>query len=325
MYTTPRKTFFTRNRAARSSTVTKARQAITFLPKQGTRNKPVMRKLRKAKRAPTKVNRNKSAIVTLARQVRTLQNQTMGHFQRNIQYVDLSGGTLPTHDSPCAFLVNDLYHGSHCMKGVITSGTPSFAENAVFQNINSPADIASQYSWVNREQDVVSTLVYKPIYSRMNFTFKLTFPGLTPAPGYVRITIFKVKPFLASNKIDVALPQTLGAYRYLANELPNRGYFSPDYHRILLDKWIKFSPTIQTDSNADRCVMHRTVSIPWKFGQREVMRPDFTGDTGERFWTNIPEAQQTWCLISVGQNLNGMLTNMSIGRINSWRDQHGTT
>ena len=254
-----------------------------------------------------------------------LQNQRLGELQKNIQFCNLSGGTLPTYDSPCAFLVNDLYEASHVMKGVITSGTPSFAENAVFINVQSPTDLGAQYSWLNRESDVVSKNVYKPIYSRMNFTFKLNFAGLTPPPGYMRITILRIKPFLASNKIDVALPQTLGAYRYLANELPNRNYLNADYHRVLLDKWIKFTPTQQTDSNADRCVIHRTVSIPWKFGQSEVCRPDFTGDQTERFWTNMPEAKQTWCLISAGQNLHGVLQSLSIGRCNSWRDQHGTT
>ena len=322
---TSRKTFAYRNSVSRKNAVTKARQSVTFQPKQSTRNKPVMRKLRRPRRAPTKVNRNKSAIVTLARQVRTLQNQRLGELQKNIQFCTLQGGTLPTHDAPCAFLVNDFYANSHCMKGVITSGTPGFAENAVFGNVNSPADIGSQYSWMNRESDVVSALVYKPIYSRMNFTFKFNFAGLTPAPGYVRLTILRIKPFLASNKIDVALPQTLGAYRYLANELPNRNYFNADYHRVLYDKWMKISPTQQTDSNADRCVIHRTFSIPWRFGQAEMCRPDFTGDAAERFWTNTPEASQTWCLISVGQNLNGMLQSLHIGRCNTWRDQHGTT
>jgi hypothetical protein len=303
----------------------KARTTVTWLPTQSKSNPAVAKAYKKPPIPKTKTGMNKQAIYTLSKQVRNLQNQRLGELQKNIQFCNLQGGTLPTHDAPVAFLVNDLYEASHCMKGVLTNQVPGFAENAVFTNVTSPTDIQAQYSWVNRENDIVSKNVYKPVFSRINFVMKCMWPGLTPEEGHVRITILRVKPFLASNKIDVALPQTLGAYRYLANKSPNRGYFNSDYHKVLYDKWIKFTPSKITDSNADRTIVHKTVSIPWKFGQSEVCRPDFTGDHAERFWTNMPEGQQTWCLISVGQNLNNMLQTIQIGRVNMWRDQHGTT
>lgn len=314
------------SRAGRKSSVTAARQSVTLLPKQQSRrNRPVLKALRRPRQAPTKTNMNKNAIVTLSRQVRTLQNQRLGEYQKNIQYCTLQGGTLPQSGSPVAFLVNSLYDHSHVMKGVLTNSVPSFAENAVFQDIVNDTDIAANYQWQTRENDVVSSLVYKPIMSRLNFTFQVEWAGVTPLPGYIRITILRIKPFLASNKLDVALPQTLGAYRYLANESANRNYFNADYHNVLLDKWIKFSPAMLTDSSADRCRTHRTISIPWKFGQSEICRPDHTGDPAERFWTNTPEASQTWCLISCGAQLDVALKKLDIGRVNSWRDQHGTT
>lgn len=278
-----------------------------------------MRKLRRPRQAPTKINRNKNAIVTLSRQVRTLQNQRLGEYQRNIQWAKLEGGTLPQSGSPVCFLVNSLYDHSHIMKGVLTNGVPSFAENALFQDVVNDTDIGAQYQWQTRENDDVSQLVYKPIMSRINFNFKVGWHGSWPLAGYIRITIFRIKPFLASNKLDVALPQTLGAYRYLANESSNRNYFNADYHNVLLDKWIKFSPEKSTTTAGTDCnLIQRTISIPWKFGQSEVCRPDHTGDPNERFWTNTPEASHTWCMISCGANIDAHLQKVEIGRVNSW-------
>lgn len=314
------------SRAARASSVSRARQSVTKLPKQSTANRPVKRALRTPRRGRGKVARNKSAIYTLARQVRTLQNQRLGEFQRNIQWVKLEGGTLPQSGSPVAFLVNSLYDHSHIMKGVLTNGVPSFAENALFQDVVNDTDISSQYQWQTRENDLVSSVVYKPIFSRINFNFRVSWHGAWPTPGYIRITILRIKPFLASNKLDVALPQTLGAYRYLANMSSNRNYFNGDYHRVLLDKWIKFSPDQKSTTAGTDCNdIYRTISIPWKFGQSEICRPDHTSDPSERFWTNTPEASHTWCLISCGANLDSHLSLLEIGRVNSWRDPHGTT
>jgi len=284
-----------------------------------------MRKLRRPRQAPTKTNRNKNAIVTLSKQVRSLQNRSLGEYQRNIQWCHLEGATLPKSNSPCLFLLEGLYNNSHVMKGTLSAaGVPGFAENAVFQNTLDQTDIQSSFSWQTRENDDVSSICFKPIFSRINFTIRTSWHGQWPQPGNIRITILRIKPWLQTSKLDVSLPATLGAYRFLAQRSPDRSYFCSDYHQVLLDKIIPFNPD-KTSNTTDCNQVIKTVSIPWKFGQSQVCRPDFTGDPGERMWSNTPETSQTWCLISVDSNLDAALTKMEIGRVNSWRDQHGTT
>jgi len=321
-----RSRYFTNSRAARASSVTRARQSVTWLPKQSTTNRPVRRALRKPRAPRTKVQRNKNAIYTLSRQVKQLQNQRLGEYQKNIQWCHLEGGTLPQSGSPVAFLVNDLYNNSHVMKGVLTNGVPGFAENSTWSNVINDTDIGAAYQTLTRENDVLSPVVYKPIFSRINLTFRVGWHGTWPLAGYIRVTILKMKSYNQTSKLMTQLPGNLGAMRYLANESSNRNYFNPDYHRVLLDKWIKFTPEKSTTTAGTDCnLIQRTISIPWKFGQRETLRPDFQGDPAERFWTNVPEPQQTWCLISCGANLDAHLQKLSLGRCNSWRDQHGTT
>jgi hypothetical protein len=172
-----------------------ARTSVTWLPKQSTNNKPVKKAYKKPPFPKTKTGQNKQAIYTLSRQVKNLQNQRLGELQKNIQWCNLTGGTLPTSGSPVAFLVNDLYANSHVMKGVITNSIPGFAENSTFSNVLNDTDIASTYQWQTRENDVVSPVVYKPVYSRMNFTFRVNWHEVWPVAGYIRVTIFRLKPF----------------------------------------------------------------------------------------------------------------------------------
>lgn len=326
-----RKTFQRANRTGRANAIQKARQSVTWAPVQSTRNRPVRKALRKPRRPAGKVQRNKSAIYTLSRQVQQLKNRSQGELQRNIQFCFLEGATLPTAASPVAFMLEDLYNNAHFYKGTVTggggNGVPGFAENALWQDVPDQTDLNPMYNLMNREIDGVSDTVFRAISTKISFNFRVSAHGAWPAPGCIRITVLRMKPWLATSKLSVNLPGTLGSFRFLAQESADRGYFNRDYMTVLMDKWIPFKFPVQTTTAGTDCNdIYKTVSIPWRFGPHgKTLRPDFSGDPAQRMWTNIPETQQTWMLISVGSNLDGKLAKIEAGRVNQWRDPVGTT
>jgi hypothetical protein len=94
-----------------------------------------------------------------------------------------------------------------------------------------------------------------------------------------------------------------------------------------MDKWVSLKP----GSNGSDLQSHN-VSIPFKFSDNMVCRPDITNlPAAQETWTNIPVAQQYWLLVS------GAVTSPTqdpvipdLGQINlsvyqQWRDQHGTS
>ena len=85
-------------------------------PKDSTNNKSVKKVYKKAP-PKTKTNQNKNAIMTLARQVKTLQNQRFGELQSHTQYALCTGDNIPQSGRPVAICLNNF-----CLKTVIRIG-----------------------------------------------------------------------------------------------------------------------------------------------------------------------------------------------------------
>jgi hypothetical protein len=299
------------------------------LPKQSSSNKPVRKAYKK--RAPSsKTGQNKTAIMTLSRQVKGLQNSKYGDMQRHAQFCALIGSRLPNRAQPLAFLLNDLTLGSSIYQGQApVAGIPNFSISNVLTPYTYATDLADQYEWnAKQNTELVSALVYKPIFVRFNFNIQSIFPDDTL--GYrLRFSIIKLKPYNASNKVDCSLPSTLGAYRNLASNstAPLKNNFNPTYHNVIYDKWV----TIKANHTQGEYQSHN-ISIPFKFPERMVCRPDITSTpVAQNTWTNIPISQQYWLLVSAGDvNSDDAPTCVNLGQINvavfqTWRDAHGTS
>ena len=307
-----------RNRMYRASAVRKARATVTKAPKSTTFNKPVYKKLAKPKRKSTKVARNTAAITTLARQVKTLQQQRFGELQSQTMYCNIEAPDLPTPATPLAFLLNNFYP-QPIYRGTVTNGIATYvqASNQLIKHTYQ-SDLNDQYEWnARRNTDIVSVVEYKPVYTRLKIRFRCSFDG-TKFPSFFRITILKIKPYMTSNKLDVALPGALGAYRNLAIQdfQPDRNYFDRKYHNVLYDKWLKVGFT----EPSGQSLYDRTCIISWRH-QDKLLKPDKNAPAGEIFWSNVPVSDQIWVLISAGENAR--VSAVEIGKFDMWRDPHG--
>lgn len=324
MYGASRSSYLASRRAARASAVQKARTTVTKAPKSTRFNAPVYRKLRKPRRT-TKVARNKGAIMTLARQVKTLQQQRFGELQSHTQYCNLTGSNLPTPSQPLAFVLNNFYD-QPIYKGAVITGTgiqgiASFTVGPTIERQTYQTDLDDIFEWnARRNTDEVSLVEYKPVYTRLKLVFRYTMPG-NGFPAMARVTVIKVKAYQSSNKLNVTIPGALGAYRNLANREfdPQRNYFDKRYHTVLYDKWVK--TTFTNDSNVTD-LLSREVTISWKYKDM-VHKPDITNNpTGQSFWTNVPQREVLWVLISAGDH-SDRLSSLEIGKFDTWRDPHG--
>lgn len=312
-------------RARRTSAVAKARSTVTKAPKSTRFNAPVFRKLRKPKRKFTKVARNKGAIITLARQVKALQQQRFGELQSHTMYLNLTGTNLPTPAQPLAFILNNFYdqpvYKGAVLSGPGTTGSATYNTGPTIQRQTFQGDLDDQFEWnARRNNDVVSLVEYKPVYTRLKLNFNYTMAG-TGFPATLRVTVLKIKPYLASNKLNVTIPGALGAYRNLAAREfdPARNYFDKRYHTVLYDKWI--NTNWSNDTNVTDLV-RRSVTISWRY-KDIVHKPDITTTPGNQvFWTNVPTKDVLWVLVSAGDH-HDRLSSMEIGKFDTWRDPHG--
>jgi hypothetical protein len=285
-------------------------------PLQSRTNKPVKR-IYKKRPATTKTGRNKSAIMTISRQVRTLQNQRAGEIQSHTQWCNLTGTNTPTSSRPICFGLNNFYD-QEIYKGQVTSGVATYAVATNFQRHIYDSDLLDQYEWnARRNTALVSTVEYKPVYTKLNFELNFNASQAT-YPSRVRITLLKVKPFIASTKLNVSLPAALGAYRFLANGGSTyQNFFDKTYHTILQDKWINIRPP----ANSALTEFAKYVRMDYRYDST-ILKPDITSTpSGQNFWTNTNVKDQIWVLIST--DAGDFLDNVRINKFDVWRDPHG--
>lgn len=311
-------------------------------------NAPVKRIYRKKATAPkSKPAVNKNAIMTLSRQVKSLQMTQNGQIQRAFQHISFLPTEMPTTHCPLLFCVNNLYQDAVVVRGATHNvgsdadvGTFTSAGTWLQRNDSHVASLHPMHKWDYRASlDSVSALQYNPLSSNLKFQF--TFSNYyTNAPMKFRITIFSRKTSRNNDfaAINDKLPQYAGAFRNMAHDdLSQRREFSPYLHKILYDKWVTINPredayrdighhdaTSASDAFAYANEKHynrvqRFISIPWKFDGK-TLKPDLdrktatSGDyAAETFYSNVPISRQIWCCISsnITPGANGHPGNLS--------------
>lgn len=298
-------------------------------PVQSTVNKPV-KKIYKKRAAPTKVNLNKQAIMKLSNQVRLLQNQRAGEIQTHTMWaaVPRQGGNLGpvSPGAPLLFGLNNFYE-QEIYKGIVVAqaaplqDAPSFVTVTNFARNYYRSDLDDEFEWnARRNTDNVSTIEYKPVFTRLNFKF--TFNTATAVhPGKVRVTILKLRPHSVSNKLNVSLPATLGAYRWLGNAATAQyhNHFDKTYHQVLVDKWISVRPP----PNSALTQFTRELRLDYRY-DATILKPDITvAPSGQNFWTNTPVKDQIWVLISADGEAQASMQEAYVSKFDVWRDPHG--
>lgn len=308
--------FYRNKGTAKTSLQPKGSFAIKY-PLQSTSNKPV-KTIYKKRPTQTKAGMNKQAIFKLARQVKTLQNQRLGLVQTHTQWCELTGDNIPTNSRPIAFGLNNFYD-QDVYKGLVTSGVATYANAGTLARQTYISDLNDEYEWnAHRNKQTVSLEAYKPIFTRMNILWTFNNDATASYTGKCRVTILKINPYHTSNKLNVGLPGTLGAYRYLTRtSAPHSNYFDKKYHKVLKDVWI----TVRPPANSNATLFTRNIKLDYRF-DTSILKPNIDPTNGETFWTNTLTGEQIWVLLST--DAHAYINKVAIEKFDVWRDQHGT-
>lgn len=289
------------------------------------KNKAVVKAL-ETKPKKTIVKGNRSAIHTLAKQVRTLQLDKFGSLQFQFQSCQLTSSVAtenPTLTTPIAFLLNGFYNNSLLYQGSVTAGVPiGTALGTKLKKQDYDTDLKNQYQWNERNnQDIVSTIQYLPVYTKIRLTFNGKLEQTeTTKPIRFRVSVFKLKRQPLNTVVQsMAMPSYLGAYWHMMDDNPNsRNHFSKMYHDVIMERYVTFKPP--STPNAVESV-YRTIEIPYSFPKAEPINFD-KEQTDEVLWSNIPQHQCVWLMISSNQLLDSGIS-INIERSITWRDKHG--
>ena len=328
-------------RTRRSSTLARQKAARSRVVSK-TRNKPVRRVYRKAATAPrTRTGANKSAIFTLARQVKALQLSRMGSYQKNYEHVSIldggDHGLFWNKDRPLIFAANDFLDESYvyvgCPDNVSAPGSviPGFAPKVHWEKYT-PSGITglNDYDyWAHANDDSASTTAYRAISTDIKFALKA--PNLAGDVQYwVRIDLVKTKrTLLHSNSRKLSLPQNIMALGNLAaDDMHARNRYNREFFTVLQTKWIKLD-----NKNNDMhetiqrwCTMH--IKFPERSPTEKLDIHKREGDVDhpaihESFISNMPPPSVYWVILSTSNVHGESNVKVEMTRVTRYRDNSG--
>lgn len=326
--------------------------------KAQTTNKPVKRAMAAPKKAERTLDgRQTKAIMTLSKQVRSLQLSKYGLVQNNRQLAiftyspSIAEGQFPTLNEPIAFLMQNMENNGRVYQGtqVPIPGSTQFDAGyitttafTVPQQVN---NLANQWQWNrhDRQSNTDIRVGYLPLAKyfeiRTSIEPDANLTQLKPARINIKLIKMRASTYRTqSSNLQYNLPNALGAYgnllvRPTVQNNYSRNYLNKEIHEVLYNKDIYITPKNQASFTTDStissrkqyCYTHRfKYSFKPKFIKSAVDIPE---EDASAMWTHIPVHDQVWCLISSDSDqeyLQRLTAKMSISCHNYWRDNVGT-
>lgn len=314
-----------------------------------TGNKPVDKAITKYKKPkmPSNTNprqyaaNNRNAIMTLSRQVKSLQLSRLGLFQKRAEQLTWVKATdNPSYpwntQKPLCFCLNQ-FNGRDTTTGANVKA-PMFhvdgsGNGQVFKRFTTW--VPSPLSGIARDlnphiadiDDVVSPEAYKPLGTSVKFEFEFNDYAANQRDSYIRIDIIRPKKLLLDSLYhDLTMPKGLGQFCNLAElYMLNRNYINTTYWDIVQTKWIKIS----NDSGVAKGVT-KIVTVNRSYKNSPIIKTDLNstsagtggGTTYPMFHHQVDPRMLEWCVVSTGFQIP---ERMSILRKISWRDQNGAS
>lgn len=325
---------------------------VKFYPRKNykkTTNKPVARAINKYKRANgskpavQKVANNRNAIMTLSKQVKSLQLAKLGNFQKRAEQVrwvaDNDAASYPWETlKPFAFCLNQ-FNGRDTTTGTNVKAPIYYCDGNGYGQIMKRFDtwVPSALVGIHRDlnphiadiDDVVSPEIYKPLGTSVKIQIEFNNYPANERTDWFRIDVVRPKKhLLASNFHSLNMPHGLGQFTALTrNNMVDRNFINPTYWDIVYTKWV---PLVNNSGVAKHIT--KIVTINRSYKNQKPIRTDLNSTsitkagvtTYPQFHEQTDPTQLEWCIISAGSS-DIQPRSMSILRQISWRDQNGTS
>lgn len=277
---------------------------------------------------------NVKALEELGKQVKLLRLEKFGSIQRQTQFMKIGFATpFPvTKTTPWCFCFNQFHCDPSSVSTALFQGSVSAVAPKIpllntvntFQKQDFTTDIDDEFDWnAQRNNNItVSLIEYLPVWAKVTIHITGQLLQTDPIIKY-RFDLFRLKNMpVKSLQKSWSLPQECGAYWHMANNDDPLVYnkFSKSYHDLIMTKWLTIVPPNQYSSIQKLTQM---VEIPYSFGNtREGLKCNIAPlPTGQTMFSNIPEEEQMWVLISSNATTPPGL-DITITRNLVWRDKH---
>lgn len=320
-------------------------------PKKKTGNRPVDNAISKYKKAklPSNTNprqyaaNNRNAIMTLSRQVKSLQLSKLGMFQKRAEQVrwvaDDDNTTYPWEvKKPFAFCLNQ-FNGRDTTTGALVKAPIYHTDSNGFGQVMKRFGtwVPTALVGVNRElnphiadiDDAVSPEVYKPLGTSVKIQLEFNNYPANERTDWFRIDVVRPKKHLLSSAFHkLNMPEGLGQFTALtANNMVDRNFINSTYWDVVYTKWIP----LVNNSGVNKHIT-KVVTINRSYKNSPVIKTDLNSTSATEagvttypmFHQQTDPTQLEWCVISAGSS-DILPRSMSILRQISWRDQSGTS
>lgn len=306
------------------------RRANNPVAKAITKYKDYNKKVKNTKRY---VANNRTAIMTLSRQVKSLQLSKIGAYQKKFESLNLGAGTFSA-SKPLLIQLNNLLDNATVWYPTFntTNNTPQINAAGVFTKTQPaiPENREHCSYWVNSNDDEPSREFYKPI--RRTITVKFDNPtgySNTERDQWFRIDIFRQKKVLPETSVHhLNLPHNLYGLINMANDAPERNRFNKEYFQVYKTFWKKATPS---EVNGRRQITY--MKIDFQFPAKHMVKLNTVNgindgdlnDITQYFRTNIPVDEVYYAMISTNYKTDEQDCKIQLNSFSSWRDQHGIT
>jgi len=277
-----------------------------------------MRTYKKPRFANRNVANNRSAIMTLSRQVKALQLKQIGFPQKKIdQWSYTSNGF--TNMKPFCLCLQEMYTNAKVYQtaanGVI-SGTPFTLQDNQYSSGMKQFD-----QWKNANDDSVSLEIFRPTYVEFLIELEISM-GAADETQRVRFDIVRPQKVLPKSTgdagHDLTLPDGLASFQRIADErITTQQAINSTYFKKLQTRFVKVSNN--TSPSAAK-VVRRIIKLKHYFDKRDI-RSDTNTLSGETFLTNVDPRQLDWLIMSNSENASNI--KIDIRRTCYFRDPHG--
>lgn len=304
-----------------------------------SRNKAVGRIYRRVARVPrTLAATNTTAITTLAKQVRSLQQAQLGQYQKCYECASIVQGAVNWNSSnPICFAANNFLEEANIYIG--------HADTTTFPGTTVPGYVVRQHwekqthtgqskfgmydYWYHANDDTASPTAYKAYSTTLKFNFKANLD--INAQFWCRIDVVRPKKILLhTNARQLGLPMNIQALGDLAHDdMMKRNRLNRDYFQVMQTKFVKL---VNTTSAARMVEQFQTMYL--KFPDRSTTQKldvkhdiptpqDPHSGVSETFLTNMPEDEVYWVILSTSHTGSDADVIVDMTRLTRFRDNSG--
>ena len=328
----------------------RSRRSLAFKAAR-TGNKAVAKKLRKPTRLnTTKTGRNANAIVTLAKQVKSLQRENLGPFQKNVEVFGLPDTFHWTTDNPICFPINNFLHGDSnsgqtgcpVYIGDLTTSSPTVPTAKICGHFNNfyphwGTGAHETYNfWFSEQKQSAAKAGYRPISTQITIQTEQLGMNYGETVWY-RFDLVRRKDSRASVTTaahNLNLPSNVMGLANLASEdIMARNRINRTMFEVIETKWVKAYNPVNDGHKKD---VRRQCKINFRFKDKRH-RPEEDLMAGNNiqvpsavhqevettFISQMPRNEVFWLVCNTSYHgADDNHAKLHMHRYISWRDNH---